>query len=195
MRNLSSKSVVIETLQENGGRLTSQMVESARNGKIRFLDSDHYLRKLVVGGKNQQLIDSDTKIVDGESTFKGTQFAPDRVEIIDKIKIGYDNHADTGKQGELTYQKALPGIFRNATLLIKQDGQLLGEFPLSRLGNKYTGNSVEDDYRVLKYPIVIVGGTDFEFELIFPKNGQSTATNSEYLEIATSGVSVFRTSK
>ncbi|AUC13681.1 hypothetical protein BTO06_04025 [Tenacibaculum sp. SZ-18] len=192
MRDLSSKRVLVEILEENGKRLTSQMVESATQGNIRFLDSDHYLRKAVVGGSNQQLIDSETRMIDGVSTFKGTQFQHDRVEIIDKIKIGYDSNANENHEGFATYQKALPGIFRNARLKISQGSKLLGDFPLYRLGNKYTGNSIEDDFRVLTQPIVIVGGVDFELELIFPKGYKSNVTDYEYLEIATSGISVFR---
>lgn len=195
MRDLSSKKELLEILEENGGRLTSQMVESATSGNIRFVDSDQFLRRGVVGGSTRQLIDSSTVIVDGESTFDGTRFAPDRVEIIDKIKIGYDNDSATGKQGGLTYQKALPAIYRNASLQVSQDGKLLGNYPLFRLGNKYAGNSVEDDYRVLKHPIVLVGGLDYKFELVFPKDAVSTATNNEYLELATSGVSVYRTER
>ena len=192
MRDLSSKHVLLEILQENGKRLTAQMVESATRGNIRFLDSDHYLRKQVTGGANQQLIDSETKIIDGVSTFKGTQFDPDRVEIIEKIKIGYDTDAAQGKEGALKYQKALSNVYRNAKLKISQSGKLLGEFPFSRLGNKYTGTSIEDDFRKLKHPVVIVGGADFEIEIVFPKGVSNAVTEVEYLELETSGVTVFR---
>lgn len=192
MRDLSSKRVLVEILEENGKRLTAQMVQSATHGNIRFLDSDHYLRKQVKGGANQHLIDSETKIVDGVSTFKGTQFDPDRVEIIEKIKIGYDTDPAEGKEGALKYQKALSNVYRNARLKISQSGKLLGEFPFSRLGNKYAGNSIEDDYRVLKHPIVIVGGADIEIEIVFPKGVNNTVTDFEYLELETSGVTVFR---
>ncbi len=192
MKDLSNINNVLGILTDNGGRLSEQMKKSASNGNIRIYDSFNYVNKQIVPGGTLDLVDSETKRVNGVSSFQGTQFPNDRVEIIDRIKIGYQISDKEGQEGALKYDKALTSLLSNSTLKITQGSYFLGEYPLEDLSNKYTGNKIDDDYLYLKNPVVIVGGVDFTIELIAPKDVKSTVADFEYLRFVTSGVQVVK---
>ncbi|WP_299681107.1 hypothetical protein [uncultured Tenacibaculum sp.] len=191
MNSLNTQEGISGIINFNKSRLSTQFKESAKEGQLKFMDSFHVLRKQVDVGNRQFLVDSTTNKIDGVSDFDKNKFEAGKVLIVDRIKIGYDKDPSEGKEGVLGYQKALPAAFRNAKLVIDQDGKL-GEYPLSELVNKYTGNSVQDDYLVLKHPIVLVGGPEFVFELVFPKGVSDTGTDKHYLELTASGIVVQR---
>ena len=191
MNNLNTQEGITGVLNFNKARLSTQFKDSARDKQLKFMDSFHVLRKQVDVGNRQFLVDSTTKKIDGISDFNENKFEPGKVLIVDRIKIAYDKDAGDGKEGDLGYQKTLPAAFRNAKLIFNQDGKL-GEYPLSELANKYTGNSIVDDYLILKHPVVLVGGQEFEFELVFAKGTTDTGTDKHYLELTIGGIVVQR---
>lgn len=195
MKDLSSDAVVISLLTHNASRLSQQAKATANSGNIRVIDNFHYVRKQVDVGGTIQLVDTETKATLGVSTISENKLSFDKVAIIDRIKLGYDINANPNMEGAVKYDKALPAAFRNAFLRIRQGDYKFADLPLSELANRYTGNSIKDDYLFLKNPLVLVGGTEFFFELVFPKGAAKTGTDLDYIEVMFGGVDVIRNNK
>ncbi|CAL2104473.1 conserved protein of unknown function [Tenacibaculum sp. 190130A14a] len=187
---------ILEILRFNEKRLTAQFVTSMNQpNALKVLNNTSILRKEVeVGAGAIPLVDSNTRKVIGVSDFNENRLANDEVLIVEKIRVGYDVNAASGKETELTYQKTMPASFRNSILRLRQAGIVIGEFPMSDIQNKYTGNSMKDDYLELKHPLVLVGGAEFDFEIVFP-SGATQATDKEYFELAFDGHKIIRSSK
>ncbi|XRE42354.1 hypothetical protein ACIVBQ_000558 [Tenacibaculum discolor] len=183
---------IFAILTFNSERLSAQFQKSLESKKIRVVNSTHILRKQITPGQGtRQLVDSNTVRVDGKSDFDKNKLNDDEVLIIQRIRVGYDKHAtDSGLETQLLYNKAVPASFRNASFRVRQGGSVLYEMPMSDLVNRYTGNSIEDDYVDLANPIVLVGGTEFDFELVFPEG--ATPDTVEYLEYAFTGQKAIR---
>ncbi|WP_299106048.1 hypothetical protein [uncultured Tenacibaculum sp.] len=186
---------ILSILDFNKKRLSSQFKESlGQEGGVKILNNTVVLRKEMTVGGTQKLVDSNTKKISGISDFDGNRFKDDEVHIYERVRLGYETHAESGKAAQLMYANKMTASFRNAILRVRQDGVVLGEIPVADIYNKYTGRTMRDDYFELKHPIVLVGGTDYDLEYEFP-DGSTSAANKEYLELVFDGHKVVRSTK
>lgn len=176
--------VITGILNFHNDRLSQEFLAALSNGKIAVKPTSYILRKEIetVGG-TIPLIDSETERTRGASSFSKNILPTDTVLIARAIRLGYDTHASSNKEGQLLYNKAFTPAFRNASLIITQGGSKVQSYPMSELINPYTAKSLKDDYVDLNIPIVLVGGQEFSIEIEFPKVATADI-NKEYLEIA-----------
>lgn len=129
-------------------------IDGTLAGKIQSLsgytikDEIKVIRKEVTGQSNRvRLIDTDTKKVQGLSSFVGNQTDSGELFIFRHVAIGYATHAtDSGKEKELVYNTDLPAELRNANLVLTVGKDEKLNIPLSELYNYGVAQDSHQDY-------------------------------------------------
>lgn len=165
--------------------------------KIRLTRHTVFVRKNVTnaaGGYN--IIDENTKKIDGVSSLADTKLPKNQAVIFDKISLGFAEANATGKEGALDYGvTAVPAILRNAQLVITQNGREVLDIPVADIVKGQQSNNAADLYHDLEGFNYLVDDQPMEWVLRFP-NGQTLAPSAagmhNYLELRIQG---FKTSR
>ena len=194
MRNFNiqeSQAATYGILNFYRAKLSDQFKTDLQNQKLSILNGSYILRKELEPSKgSQDLVDSNTKKITGVSDFTDKVIQPGEVFICEKIRIGYDTHADSDMEIALGYERKVPASFRSATFRVRQDGKVIFERSIADLMNRYTGTSLKDDYVELDIPFALIGTSKNELEIEFPKGAAAHATLKEYLELSLVGQKV-----
>lgn len=186
-----SQSATYSVLNFYKNKLSAQFMSDLQNQKLSILNGSYILRKELEPSKgSQDLVDSNTKKITGVSDFTDKVIQPGEVFICEKIRIGYDTSDKSGMEIALGYEKKIPASFRSATFRIRQDGKVIFERSIADLMNRYTGTSLNDDYIELDIPFALIGTSENELEIEFPKGAKAHDTAIEYLELSLVGQKV-----
>ncbi|WP_163398160.1 hypothetical protein [Flavobacterium fluviatile] len=150
------------------GSLTEQLQSDLNNSRVALDDQTLYIKKQISGGGTIDLIDATTNRVDGICSFDKNILQTGRAFIFDQVSIGYASDAAVGKEGVLKYNSAVPAPLYNAEFLIIQNGKEILRKPVADLHNLAAGNSVNDQYTLMKSLRLLVDNKTIEIKLKFP---------------------------
>lgn len=165
--------------------------------KARLTRHTVYVRKNATGASSSwNVIDENTKKVDGVSSISETKLPKNQAVVFDKIAVGFAEGDAAGKEGALDYSAAtVPAILRNANVVITQNGREVLDLPIADLVKGETTATAGDNYHDLEGYHYLVDDQPMEMILRFP-NGQTLAPSAvgkfNYIEIRLQG---FKTSR
>lgn len=183
---------VSRIITANKGRLTGQFKTSLTDEQIKKVDRSLILRKQLEVGNGFKLLDSNTKKEPGVSDYKEVRLDDDQAFIIQRIRIGYDFASEQNKEGFLNYKKNLPNYLRNASIRISQGDKKLSELAIVELANEYRSQTVKGEFFELQEPILLVGGSDLSYEIIYPRGAKHDGKDIPYIELIFGGIELFR---
>lgn len=133
----------------------------------RYIDKTMYL---AFDGKGQggivELVDANTKKIEGITNFDGNKLNKGRYVVIDSLRVlGESTATDLGKA---KWVSELHPALKNSELRIMQDGILL-DMPVTDLHNEGNGSSNDDDFRDIVTAPIIMPEVDFKYDWVFPK--------------------------
>ena len=129
-------------------------------------DKNFYLNVDLKGkGGAIQLVDANTKKIDGITNFDGNRLNGGRHIIIDGIRYQAENTATT--LGAATWDGTATPAVKNSVLKISQGKEILF-VPVSDLLVKDTATSNSDDFREISHLPIIAPDVDYKIEWQFP---------------------------
>lgn len=166
--------------------------------KVRLTRHTVFVRKDVTGAAGTyDIIDENTKKVNGVSSISETKLPKNQAVVFDKIAIGFaEGSADGGQEGALDYGKdKSPAALRNANLVIIQNGREVLDLPVADMVKGDSSNNPGDLYHDLEGFNYLVDDQPMTWQLKFP-DGTSIAAGAtgekKYLEVRIQG---FKTSR
>lgn len=167
----------IDVLQSRGVALTNADI----------VDTTHYLTFNAKGkGSLVKLIDSNTRKLEGTTSFDSNKLNKGRYLVIDGIRVLTDT--TTEKTGEAKWESEADKAIVNSELEINQDGTLL-KIPASDILSKL-GKYEEGGFRTISTAPTIVPDVAFEFNWIFP-NGVTVPATDNLVRIEIRVIEVF----
>ncbi|HRB72433.1 hypothetical protein [Flavobacterium sp. UBA4197] len=135
--------------------------------KAKFLDRTVYINFDAKGAASKvDLIDSNTKKLEGITNFDGPQLNANRHWVIDSISIKGDDEATAF--GKAKWKSALHPALLNSEIRFSQDGTLI-DMPVTDLHNVDGIGGLDDDFREMIHAPVVVPNLDMKLEWVFPK--------------------------
>lgn len=174
-----------------------QFGNSAREPQVRLTRHTVFVRKNVTGSAGgYQIIDENTKKIDGVSSLADTKLPKNQAVLFDKIAVGFAEGDAAGKEGALDYgATVVPAVLRNAQLVITQNGREVLDIPVADIVKGEQSANSEDYYHDLEGYNYLVDDQPMSWMLKFP-NGETFAASAagkhNYLEIRLQG---FKTSR
>ena len=160
--------IVLAFLQLVSGSLTEQLQSDLANSRVALDDQTMYIKKQISGGGTIDLIDATTNRIDGICSFDKNILQTGRAFIFDQVSIGYASDAAIGKEGSLKYNVAVPAPLWNAEFLIIQNGKEILRKPVADLHNLAAGQTVDDQYTLMKSLRLLTDNKTIEIKLKFP---------------------------
>ncbi|UUC45577.1 hypothetical protein [Flavobacterium cerinum] len=138
----------------------------------RFTDKTMYFVFDAKGKSNiLELIDADTKKIEGTTNFDGNTLNKGRYLVIDSLRVlGEDTATEFGKA---KWKSELDPVSKNSELRIHQDG-ILVDMPVTDFHNEGQSSSNDDDFRDIVTAPIIMPETVYGFTWNFPK-GQTVS--------------------
>jgi len=165
-------------------------------GDVRLSRHTAYVRKNATGASNTfNLIDENTKAVDGVSSISERRFPKNQAVIFDKVAVGFAEGDAEGKEGAVDYTSTkLPAVLRNASLVLTQNGREVLSIPMSELGKQVSPASGEDNYHDLEAFSYFADDQAMEWVIKFPSGETfSAATGKQnYVEVRLQGYKTSR---
>ena len=165
-------------------------------GKIRFMDSDisHTAKINDAGGIYDLLRSTNDKQV-GISDFDSNKLDAGVNVGVGRIKFGYGKAPsdDDKTAADIKYSSKMadfPAELLRAKLIIKQDGKVLGRYPVERFTQATDSPKVqgEEDVLHLGTPFVLVEQKPIEIQLEFnPNAGIDAGTDDHFVQIRLMG--------
>lgn len=179
LKNLQEKkSVFLGAAQSNDNRLSGDLVKSINEGKVYFSPKTHYVKKdISEAGGLTRILDTTTKRVDGISTFNENKLPKKEAMVYDQVRIAYGK-GDEAKLSSTKLNKAFDEALLNANLIIKQNGRIQLEAPVSDFHTEGTNTDVNSNYVQIPVPNLIRDDEELEISLQFPKGSAMPAASS-----------------
>ncbi|MFD3001439.1 hypothetical protein ACFS7Z_13790 [Pontibacter toksunensis] len=157
---------------------------------VQFNNGDYYLRSKITAGGILELIDSNTKKVDGLSSFDGRSLEDGVNLALEKVRFAYGTSATVGGATDpvaIKYSTAyadVPAALANADLVISQHGKQILSVPVQRFllgaaSNRPAG--LEDAYE-LDAIRLIKEKTELSIAIRFPK-GATLPDANHFIEL------------
>jgi len=149
--------------------LSQQLQSDLTSGTTRFEPHVLFVKKEIAGGGKIDLINSQTKNLQGVCSFDETgKMDVKRAFVFDRISVNYASSGTSGIPGNLEYNTKAPKELQNADVVITQDGKQLLKMPFRDLHNIQTGQKASDEYTELKSLIGFKDNLAVKIELQFP---------------------------
>lgn len=180
---------------------TQGVVNAIENSPSQVNDGDLYLRVDITGkGGITELLDSNTRKIDGVSSFDKTRLEDGVNQAVEKIRFAYGTSATAGGETApelISYSNKyseVPAVLANADLVLTQNGKDILSVPVQRLlvaadSQKPMGEADAfelDAIRVLKEK------TDIKISLRFPNGRSIGSTANHFIELHFIGAQVSR---
>lgn len=173
-------------------KLSGDTRNAIENGKAQLKKSIAYVRKeITIGGGTIPLIDSNTKELQGISSFAGNSLPKFVNQFFDRVSLGYVAAGAGSSPANLSYDRSFPAGLRNANLVIKQDGDVVVSIPCTELdSNGVAIDSLSGRFEHLGGVHMIREEKQFSIELMFPENATGTTTEGEkdFVEVMIDGI-------
>jgi len=162
-------------------------------GQLVLRDNTNFIRKEVAAAPSGtvKLIDGNTKITTGVSTFLGNKLEKSVNQVITHMRIGYASDTYAGKEAALTYendQDMVPAALRSANIIISQDGKTVIKLPVMDFVKP--ANDGNSSYTELAAFALIKEEQSFGIELEFA-DGVTLGAGKHYVELSLRGMSTF----
>lgn len=190
--------VALGLMHSGDSRNAAQALDAAG---YQFNNGDMYLRLDITGkGGISELIDSNTKKVDGVSSFNGVTLETGINQVLEKIRFGYATSAkaDGEKSPALVRYtnkySQVPAVLANADLVLSQNGKDILTVPIQRLlttsdSPKVAG--VEDAYE-LEAMRLLREKTDLKIAIRFPEGKSIGSDANHFVELHLIGTQTAR---
>lgn len=135
------------------------------------------------GGAEVQLVDANTKRLDGITNFDGNKLTAGRNLVLDGVRVRYEDTELT--VGAAKWNKAMHAAVLNSELVVSQ-GEELFILPLTDIYNGGTGTNNGDDFRDLAHLPILKSNLEFKISLRFasgatvPANATSALFRLEF---------------
>lgn len=165
--------------------------------QVRLSRHTAFVRKNATGASNTfNLIDENTKAVNGVSSLSERRFNKNQAVIFDKVAIGFAEGDAAGEEGGLDYTSSkAPAVLRNASLVLKQNGREVLDLPIADLTKTISPGSPEDYYHDLEGFSYFADDQAMEWEIRFPDGKSfepSAAGKHNYVEVRLQGYKTSR---
>ncbi|PRP68107.1 hypothetical protein BST86_13930 [Nonlabens agnitus] len=145
-----------------------------------FISDEVYVKALIGLNGTENLIDANTKKVEGISSTDAGELA--RAHRVDGIQVTYSVLAAAAADaGVPAYTDDLPVKLKNAVLIFKQGGKVLQSGLVESYINAGSTN-VNERYTEV-FPFALSNNTPLEIDIKFPPNGDADANNFHYVQV------------
>ena len=163
------------------------------SGQLILRDNTDYIRKEVAASPSGtvKLIDANTNITPGVSTFVGNKKDKSVNQVITHMRLAYGTDEYSGQEASVDFsntQSDVPAALRSATVIISQDGKPVIKLPAMDFITP--GNDGKSAYAELSAFAMIKEEQTFGVELEFA-DGVSLGAGKHYIELALKGMSTF----
>ena len=170
------------------------------NLNVRMTRHVAYVRKNIIGaGSGFDILDAETKKIDGISSIKGKQLSPNQAVIFDHIAVAFAlGTANEGEEAKVAYNATnVPDDIRNAILVITQGSREVLEIPVADLIRGMQSNNSADYYHDLKGFHYLTDHEEIDMKLRFAPGVSITPGGAEnnlqkYLEVRALGYKTIR---
>jgi hypothetical protein len=173
------------------GSFSLDTAHKLEDGQLILRDNTEFIRKEVTAGGTVKLIDPNTTIKTGVSSFVGNKLDKTINHVITHLRLGYATDEYSGKEAELVYsneENAVPAALRNANIVITQDGKPVIKLPvMDFIKPANDGNS---SFTELSSFALIKEEQPFTIMLEFP-DGATMGAGVHYVEVALKGMATF----
>lgn len=179
---------VLAFLSMSAESLSAQLIAHINNKKINLDPQVLEIKKEISGGGIINLIDATTQRIDGICSFDKNILQTGRVVVFDEVSLGYQNDAAQGKEGSLSYTKALPAALQNALFVISQNGKEILRMPAVDLTNLAAGQKAEDQYTKLKALRLLADDKTITMQIIFAPGVVLDPATKHYVYVRLNGL-------
>lgn len=135
-------------------------------------DTTMYLTFNAKGKSNSiQLVDANTKRIEGITNFDGNKLDPGRYIVIDGVRALAETAAST-TVGTANWDSAPQVALKNSELVITQNEEIF-RIPANEIFNLHRSNAVNnaDDFREISHMPIIKPDAVYKIEWVFPNEG------------------------
>lgn len=173
---------------EQSGNVDQNTLGAYRSGKLRFVDANYYLRKLISDLSGvQPMMDERLNKATGITNIHQGKLTKGENAVISQILVGYATDAAIVDPINKTYDSVVsswPTGLANGHLIIKQDGAMVCDpIPLALCGSQADATSARGmvDSKKLRTPFILEEEKQIVIELDLPL--ASFAANEHMVEI------------
>jgi len=179
MRNLERITLALAFLATVVTTLSTQAMQLIESRSMRVVAHTLLIRKDITGGgSNYDLIDANTKQINGVSTIDGNKLATGRVFVFDRVAVGYSSPDSGTALAANDYSTALPAALRNANIVVIQNGKEQLNIPVADCIAEAASNEVGTRYLQLPGFSWISDRENFQIQIQFPGDGASLAAGT-----------------
>lgn len=173
---------------EQSGNVDQNTLQAYKLGKLRFVDANYHVRKLISGlSGNQAIMDERLNKAIGITNIHQGKLTKGENAVISQILLGYATDAAVVDPANKVYDSVVTGWptgLANGNLIIKQDGSMVCDpIPLALCGSQADATSGRGmvDGKQLRTPIILEEEKQIVIEIEFAQ--ASFAANQHMVEI------------
>ncbi|KAB8153379.1 hypothetical protein EZY14_009105 [Kordia sp. TARA_039_SRF] len=163
--------------------LSEDFKRKLKNGSVMFTPSSLMIRKEVSAGGKVNLLEEQTKKVQGINSFDGDMLNKNRIFIGTHVVVKYAAEASGSNPSTLDYTTNLPKGLKSSNLKTVQGKRILTTLPIAAIND---AAFTDELYFNLGNPIFFQDETLTEVEIEFPSTVDLApgAGNSSYIEVS-----------